>query len=202
VVDTLVGTGSATSVQGADLWTAGRYGGRVPPSRPRSPALAAAVLVVLTPALVGCQPAAPPPQAGAPAPVTSAGPTALPTFDVASTVGDYAPGFPVDLLAGPEDATVLASSAAPRDGLVDVSLNLATSLGARKVVRQYAQRLETAGFGRAAEVGTSELAAQAVFTRTTGRKKTPVVESVHVGVLDDGERRLVTVSGTVAPTEG
>ncbi|PFG43479.1 hypothetical protein ATJ88_2176 [Isoptericola jiangsuensis] len=162
----------------------------------------AAALVALAPVLVGCQPsAAPSPDAAAPSPAASS-PTALPTFDAASTVGGYAPGFPVDLLAGPDDATVLASSAAPRDGLVDVSLNLATGLGTRKIVRQYAERLDAAGFEEAGGGDGSALAAQTVFTRTTTRKKATVVESVHVGVLDDGERRLVTVSGTVAPTEG
>jgi hypothetical protein len=159
----------------------------------------AAVLVALTPTLVACQP--PAPVDDVPPAASSAEPTALPTFDDASTVGGYAPGFPVDLLAGPTDATVLASSALPRDGLVDVSLNLSTTLGARKVVRQYAKHLEAAGFTRVEQPGVSGLTERTVFTRTTGKKKTPVVESVQVGVLDDGESRLVTVSGTVAPTE-
>ncbi|NNU28566.1 hypothetical protein [Isoptericola sediminis] len=132
-------------------------------------------------------------------------PTALPSFDPSSAVGDYAQGFPTGLLGAPKKATVLASSALPaEDGLVEVSLNLATNQSARKVMASYARRLDEAGFAEADEVPASGLAARSVFTRTRDTKKA-AVETVLIGVLDDGERRLVSLSGTVAadgPTDG
>ncbi|MEG3615311.1 hypothetical protein [Isoptericola haloaureus] len=133
----------------------------------------------------------------APTPTPADTPTALPSFDPSSAVGDYARGFPTALLGAPQQATVLASSALPAEnGLVEVSLNLATTQPPRKIVKRYARRLDEAGFAEADEVEASGLAARSVFTRT--RQGEDAVETVLIGVLDDGERRLVSLSGTVA----
>ncbi|MFI2295249.1 hypothetical protein [Isoptericola sp. NPDC019571] len=131
------------------------------------------------------------------------GASALPTFDPDTTVGGYADGFPEKLLGAPEDATVLASSATPGEGgLTDVTLNLATQRGTQDVIDQLAERLRKAGFEESGTSSLSGLTAQTVFGREStprGKKKDagPIVESVTLGVLDDGERRLVTVSGSV-----
>lgn len=129
--------------------------------------------------------------------------SALPTFDPDTTVGGYADGFPEKLLGAPEDATVLASSATSGEGgLTDVTLNLATQRGTQEVIDQLAERLRKAGFEESGTSTLTGLTAQTTFGRETtpkGKKKDagPVVESVTLGVLDDGERRLVTVSGSV-----
>jgi len=132
-------------------------------------------------------------------------PAALPTFDPDTAVGGYAPGFPEKLLGAPPDATVLASSATPGAGrLTDVTLNLSTTRSTQEVIDQLAKRLHKAGFTQS-ETGTlTGLTAQTTFGRETTPKPKkgakdagPVVESVTLGVLDDGERRLVTVSGSV-----
>ncbi|MEN5075214.1 hypothetical protein ABE437_15440 [Isoptericola cucumis] len=124
-------------------------------------------------------------------------PAALPTFDPATTVGGYAPDFPKDLLGAPDDATVLASSAVPGDGrLTEVTLNLTTSRSAQQVIDQLAERLRDAGFEESASTTFSGLTAQTTFTRKQQHKK-PVLETVLLGVFDEGERRLVTVSGSL-----
>ncbi|MGW8568447.1 hypothetical protein [Isoptericola sp. NPDC055881] len=130
---------------------------------------------------------------------------ALPTFDPDTAVGGYAPGFPEKLLGAPQDATVLASSATPDKGsLTDVTLNLSTPRSTQEVIDQLAKRLRKAGFTESESGTFTGLTAQTTFGRETtpGKKKgardsDPVMESVTVGVLDDGERRLVTVSGSV-----
>lgn len=129
--------------------------------------------------------------------------SALPTFDPDTAVGGYADGFPEKLLGAPEDAAVLASSATPgKDGLTDVTLNLSTPRSTQEVIDQLAKRLREAGFEESGSASFSGLTAQTTFGREStpkGKKKDagPVVESVTLGVLDDGERRLVTVSGSV-----
>jgi hypothetical protein len=136
-----------------------------------------------------------------PSPGTS-DPSALPTFDPGTAVGGYAKGFPAKLLGAPEDATVLASSATAGDGaLTDVTLNLSTTRSTQEVIDQLADRLREAGFEESGTSTFSGLTAQTTFGRESTPKGTkdadPVVESVTLGVLDDGERRLVTVSGSV-----
>ncbi len=130
-------------------------------------------------------------------PLAADSPAALPTFDPATTVRGYAPDFPKDLLGAPDDATVLASSAIPGEGrLTEVTLNLATPRSTQQVIDQIAERLEDAGFEESDATTFSGLTAQTTFTRKKEHKK-PVVETVLLGVLDEGERRLVTVSGSV-----
>ncbi|NOV97823.1 hypothetical protein [Isoptericola halotolerans] len=137
----------------------------------------------------------PPPGPGAELEAPS--PTALPSFDPATAVGGYAPDFPTDLLGAPEDSAVLASSAVPaQDDLLEISLNLSTGLSTQEVVDRYAERLDEAGFEESETVDASALTVQTAYTRTKGKKK-PRVETVLLGVLDDGDRRLVSLSGSV-----
>jgi hypothetical protein len=172
---------------------------------PNRPVAAAALSIAAAVVLAGCSswpdlPARDAATAG-PSPSTAAAPTStvLPTFDPATAVGRYAPGFPTDLLRAPGDATVLASSARPvGDGpLVEVTLNLATTSSARAVLSQLGKRLRKAGFEQSPSDAAPGLAAQTAFTRTSERRKAPLVESLMVAVLDDGDRRLVTISGSV-----
>jgi hypothetical protein len=172
------------------------------------PVAAAALSIAAAVVLAGCGawPGAPATDEAStdPAPASAATEaTALPTFDPGTAVGRYAPGFPIDLLRAPDDATVLASSAqrAAEGPLVEVTLNLATPSTARQVVEQLGRRLRKAGFEKSPTDAASGLTAQTAFTRTTERRKEPVVESLIVGVLDDGDRRLVTVSGSVVVTD-
>ncbi len=176
--------------------------GPVLPDPLPTPAVAVAVSVVLGLGLTGCERA--PGDVARPAPVASAAPgpeqpTALPTYDPATTVGDYAPGFPLDLLAAPDDATVLASSARPTDdGLVEVTLNLASRRSAQQVIDDLAARLDEAGFSESEVDGATGLTAQTAFSRRSEHDGGTRVETLFVGVLDDGDRRLATISGSVA----
>ncbi len=165
------------------------------------------MLCALTVAGCDAGPADPPAAATAPSdgpgpsgPASAAdpgAPTSLPSFDPATAVGGYAPGFPTDLLAAPDGSTVLASSATPTgDDLVEISLNLSTELSTQEVVDRYAERLDEAGFDESETIDVSALTVQTAYTRTKGKKK-PRVETVLIGVLDESERRLVSLSGSV-----
>lgn len=138
---------------------------------------------------------------------TPGGPTELPTFDPSSAVATYAQGFPADLFPLPEDATLLASSArsAPAgDGVKDngvpmtqVTLNLSSTAPTDKLVEQATDTLVARGFRQIAAPDASGLTAQTAFLRVSDGKSGEVQESLVVGVLDDGERRLASISGTV-----
>ncbi|WP_166848412.1 hypothetical protein [Isoptericola sp. BMS4] len=121
---------------------------------------------------------------------------ALPTFAPGTAVGGYAPGFPRDLLGAPDDATVLASSVSDGAGkLTDVTLNLSTQRSVQEALDQLAGPLRDAGFSESETAAFSGLTAHTTFTREA--KGDGPVETVLLGVLDDGDRRLVTVSGSV-----
>lgn len=178
------------------------YGVPVPPTRPCSPArrcrLAAPVVAALLVSGCGVLPAAGPQDASSAGPTPSATEdvaSAMPTFDPSSAVAQYAPGFPAELLGAPKKATVLASSATrTEDGRWEVSLSLSTTLGTRKVINRYADRLQEAGFEESDDVDAAGLSARAAFLRSGDQDGT---ESVLIGVHDDGERRLVSLSGVV-----
>jgi hypothetical protein len=152
----------------------------------------------------------------------SGGPTALPTFDPSSAVGTYAEGFPADLFPLPKGATLLASSAQPlappkdtkgkdsngkdskgKDAkakgvpMTQVTLNLASSLPAKQVVEQAKRILVGQGFEQVAAPESSGMTEQTAFLRVTSGKTGEIQESLVVGVLDDGDRRLASISGTV-----
>ncbi|GAB2480399.1 hypothetical protein GCM10027063_23220 [Promicromonospora xylanilytica] len=184
---------------------------RLAPTR-RTAALAAAVGLAL--ATGACGSGAEPPASAAAAASTpeprsdvSGGPTEFPSFDPASAVGTYAEGFPPDLFPVPKGALLLASSAspapAPRDAkakgirMTQVTLNLASNLPTKKFVAQVEQILVDQGFEQIEAPESSGLSAQTAFLRVSETKSGEVQESLIVGVLDDGERRLASISGTV-----
>lgn len=150
----------------------------------------------------------------------SGGPAELPTFDPSSAVATYAEGFPKDLFPMPEGATLLASSASPAPApaspapaspapestagskakpvpMTQVTLNLASRLSTQKVVAQAEQILVGQGFKQIAAPESSGLTAQTAFRRISRTKAGEIQESLVVGVLDDGKRRLASISGTV-----
>lgn len=178
----------------------------------RTAALAAAVGLAL--ATAGCSTGNEPPASATtaertPEPRTAAsgGATELPTFDPSSAVGTYAQGFPADLFPMPKGATLLASSAqpvpAPKDSkakstpMTQVTLNLASSLPAKEVVEQAKKILLGQDFRQIDAPESSGLTEQTAFLRVTQTKAGEVQESLVVGVLDDGARRLASISGTV-----
>lgn len=137
-------------------------------------------------------------QPSPPVPVTD-----LPTFDASTAVGEYAAGFPQDLLPAPVDAQIVASSAQPLDGgLVKVSLNLTSASTTDEVLAELGGPLAAAGFAQATPDAASGLTAQTAWTRRTDRPEGPLIETLLVGVLDDGTHRLVSVSGTVQVPQG
>lgn len=184
----------------------------------RTAALAAAFGLALATAGCGTGSAGTePPASGATAESTpearaaaSGGPAELPTFDPSSAVATYAEGFPEDLFPMPEGATLLASSASPAPApentkrskaepvpMTQVTLNLASSLSTKKVVAQAKQILVGQGFEQIAAPESSGLTAQTAFRRVSRTKAGEIQESLVVGVLDDGKRRLASISGTV-----
>jgi hypothetical protein len=184
----------------------------------RTAALAAAFGLALANAGCGTGSAGTePPASGATAESTpearaaaSGGPAELPTFDPSSAVATYAEGFPEDLFPMPEGATLLASSASPAPApentkdskaepvpMTQVTLNLASGLSTKKVVAQAKQILVGQGFEQIAAPESSGLTAQTAFRRVSRTKAGEIQESLIVGVLDDGKRRLASISGTV-----
>ncbi|GAA4703518.1 hypothetical protein APR04_000531 [Promicromonospora umidemergens] len=178
----------------------------------RTAALAAAFGLAL--ATGGCGtgaelPASAATASGTPEPrsAVSGGPAELPTFDPSSAVGTYAEGFPPDLFPMPEDALLLASSASPAPASQDskakntpmtqVTLNLSSSLPTKKLVAQVEGILVDQDFEQIEAPDSSGLTAQTAFLRVSRTKAGEVQESLVVGVLDDGERRLASISGTV-----
>jgi hypothetical protein len=122
-------------------------------------------------------------------------------------VATYAQGFPADLFPVPQDATLLASSAQPVAApagskakgipMTQVTLNLSSSRPTDQVVAQAKKTLTAQGFKQISAPEASGLTAQTAFLRITRTKSGEVQESLVVGVLDDGERRLCSISGTV-----
>lgn len=182
----------------------------------RTAALAAAVGLALATAGCGDETGAATEQTGAgstaagtpgPSAAATGGPTELPTFDPSSAVATYAQGFPPDLFPVPQDATLLASSAQPvaeakgskakSVPMTQVTLNLSSSLPTERVVGQARKILTQQGFKQISAPDASGLTAQTAFVRITKTKSGEVQESLVVGVLDDGERRLCSISGTV-----
>jgi hypothetical protein len=123
--------------------------------------------------------------------------TDLPTFDTSTAVGELAEGFPQDLVPLPPEAELIASSAETANGLVRISLNASSPHTTEEVMAEVGAPLAVAGFTQETPDATSGLTALTAWTRRTDRPEGPIVETLLVGVLDDGVRRLVSVSGTV-----
>ncbi|MBD5788229.1 hypothetical protein IF650_18880 [Cellulosimicrobium terreum] len=139
------------------------------------------------------------PDGDAPAGLPRSAATALPEFDARSSVGELAEGFPSDVVPVAPGSEVLASSAgAPGDdGLVPITLNLRTADSVEDVTDFYAGVLDDGGFTVSPSEEASALTALTTFVRT-GKSDEPT-QSVAVGVFDDDDERLVTISGLVAP---
>ncbi len=155
-----------------------------------------AVVVALTAAACG-EPAA----EGEDAVVGQDAVASLPAFDPSSAVGRYVPGFPQELLPVPASATLLATSAQPSEGSVppqtQITMNLTSSLTPQEVLDQFAASLGGQGFAPVEAPDATGLTAQAAYTRQSPTDAGTATESLLVGILDDGARRLVTVTGTV-----
>lgn len=111
-----------------------------------------------------------------------------------STVGALAPDFPPDLVELPGDADILVSTAQPvaNEDLVDISLNLRTTLTADELMDQLRDGLVEAGFTESPVPTPPEgVAAQSTFARHTG-------EVLTVAVLDRDGVRTLTLGGRVA----
>ncbi|WP_460707155.1 hypothetical protein [Myceligenerans halotolerans] len=139
-------------------------------------------------------------------PGASPAPQALPSFDARSVVGDFAPGFPKGVVSVPDGGELLATSAAPvpdsSPATVQVTLNLSAKTSPAKLLQRVGSILGKNGFERLEAPAESGMSEQAAFTRTTTVKKKKVNESLLVGVLKDGDRSLLTLSGTVAAGQG
>ena len=116
--------------------------------------------------------------------------------DPYSTVGALAPDFPTDLVPLPPDADILVSSAGPSaddPDLLEVSLNLRTTLSTDDLVASIATALTDHGFTAApAATPPAGVAATATYARAEG-------ELLTVAVLDRDGVRTLTLGGTVAP---
>jgi hypothetical protein len=111
-----------------------------------------------------------------------------------STVGALAPDFPPGLVELPGDADILVSTAQPVAGedLVDISLNLRTTLTADELMDQLRGSLDDAGFTESpVPTPPAGVAAQSTFARHTG-------EVITVAVLDRDGVRTLTLGGRVA----
>lgn len=139
-------------------------------------------------------------------PSPSPTPEALPSFDAQSVVGEFAPGFPKGVISLPDGAKILASSATPvpdaKPATVQVTLNLSAKRPPAKLLEQVGSALAKNGFEKLDAPAESGMSEQAAFTRTTTVKEATVNESLLVGVLKDGDRSLLTLSGTVAARAG
>ena len=118
------------------------------------------------------------------------------TPDEHSAVGSLAEGFPTHLLPLPADAVLLVASAVPVGDadVQEVSLNLHTGTSVADLVALYRTSLTDAGFTEATGPDT-DLAAALSFTRSGGD------ELVSIGILDEGERRTVTIGGRLHTDE-
>ncbi len=164
----------------------------------RTGARAALTLVLLAGTLGGCATSAPATLVGTTA--TEPSPTASeellvdqPAPDTAT--GRLADGFPTQLVAVPEGAEILVSSAKPAaDGTVQISLNVRSEQDAAGLLEAVRASLLAAGFTESPPSQPDpSLAAQASFARSDG------AEFVLIGVLDRDGVRTMTLGGTVKP---
>lgn len=136
----------------------------------------------------------------------SPSPDPLPSYAETTVVGDYAPGFPPDLLPTPKGTELLATSAEPVEGskppTVQVTLNLSAEKGPGKLMGQVAGILKKNGFEPVDAPEKNGMNEQLAFTRTTTVADADVAESLLVGVLKADKRSLLTLSGTVAAAGG
>lgn len=128
----------------------------------------------------------------------------VPEFATGSTAGALTAEFPTALVPQLADAEVLSSSADPTgDGTaLEVSLSLRTTSSARSALSACAKTLAAHGFTKTSGK-LSGADAGATFRRTSSKAaaedvgETVLTDFVVVAVVDDGDDRLVTLSGQV-----
>jgi hypothetical protein len=164
-------------------------------------ARAAIGLAAVAPLLAGCTTSAPAQEPTA-TPVLGSSPEPteplLASDDADSRVGELAPDFPSSLVPVPDGAEILVSSAqATDDGLLEISLNLRSTLDTAALLEAVRAPLLAAGFTESAAGTTEGLAAQTTFSRSEGK------ELLVAGIRDDGTTRTLTIGGrVVAPAAG
>lgn len=155
------------------------------------------VLVATATLLGGCTTSVPAqaPTLGAPTgSLPSPTETLLPSDDADSRVGELVPGFPTALLPVPDGAQILVSSAEPTaDGMVEVSLNLRSTLDVAALLDHVRAPLLAAGFAEVPAAPAQGLAAQTSFSRSDGK------ELLVAGIRDDGTNRTLTIGGRITP---
>ncbi|MBU4214487.1 MAG: hypothetical protein L6367_07065 [Cellulomonas sp.] len=161
----------------------------------------AIALAVVTPLLAGCTTSAPAQEPTTPALLgSSPEPTEplLASDDADSRVGELAPGFPTALVPVPDGAQILVSSAQASDGgLLEISLNLRSTLDTAALLEAIRTPLLAAGFTESSGQTTEGLAAQTTFSRADGK------ELLVAGIRDEGATRTLTIGGRVmAPAAG
>lgn len=122
-------------------------------------------------------------------PTPSASPTGV-------TAGKLAPGFPSSVLPLPRASQILLSSAVPAAGdAVTISLNLRSQATVAELTEHYDAALTEQQFALLDDSATpAGLAAQMKYARADGN------EILTIGILDDGDARVVTIGGQIAST--
>ncbi len=123
--------------------------------------------------------------------------TSLPSYNPNSTVGDLSQGFPSTTIPVLPGAEVIASSAEPSTttGQTRTTLNLRSTATVADLAGFYGKALTAQGFEVSPTSQPNAMASLVTYVRTPAGKPT---EAVVVGVFDEGEQRLVTISGNVA----
>lgn len=111
--------------------------------------------------------------------------------DTSVVVGELADNFPAELFpVGSDDEVLLSSLALTSADQYSVSLNVRTKKEISTALAAYEETLTSAGFEK---VGTAKVEGMAV-QETFARAK----ESLTVGVLDEGDARIITIGGTIS----
>src|SRR5690625_2672738 len=106
-------------------------------------------------------------------------------------VGELADNFPVELFPIKSDDEVLLSSLAlTSQDQYSISLNVRTEMESSAALAAYEEALTSAGFEQVGTTRVEGMAVQETFTRAK--------ESLTVGVLDEGDARIVTIGGTIS----
>ena len=121
----------------------------------------------------------------------------IPAESRLTLAGSTNTGFPVDVVPVAPGSQVLASSARPaEDGETTVvTLNLRSDEPVDAIVAYYAETLGSAGFAVSPSTVPSALTSLTTFVRPASDDAP--AQSVAVGVFDDEDERLVTISGQV-----
>lgn len=110
--------------------------------------------------------------------------------DTSVVVGELADNFPVELFPlKSSDEVLLSSLALTSQDQYSISLNVRTEMESSAALAAYEEALTSAGFDQVGTAKVEGMAVQETFTRAK--------ESLTVGVLDEGDARIVTIGGTI-----